>query len=242
MTENSNAIRAFSEFSSALGNIPEMQTALAWAEREPGQVQEIAAQYMTLLRAAAQYSKEEIGQINSARALMAERDVRLHSASTLNTANFLGSASAAGTFPGAIKNLFQASSTHHTDALKGLAAMMQKGSEIAKGSETPKDGDPVWDEVIWGHTQAKADTDPAVLIHFIFVHYVCQYMNRVLGQAAGLTEKDSFINVLADIVLFETARGQLSESIYKTWSATKENGGLGWVDDNQLVLYREVLS
>lgn len=199
--------------------------------------------YDNLLISTLNVDTSDIAIIKQSRGAMEQRGIRLHSASKLNTADFLETLQKDGV-ESVIHDALTTYSDTHEQALANLKELLLNGSNIAQNqNEKPKDGDPIWDRVIWGHTQARADVRPEVLLHFVLSHYLCQYMNFALGKQFGLEAKDDFINVLADMVLFTTAKNNSTDSdLYQTWSKAKDDGGLGWIDGDQYEVYREMVA
>ena len=223
-------------------HIPELAFFQDWIQQYPDEYQCIQGTYQKIILHLCDMSSSNREIIWESRRLMSERWVKLQSASNFDTAIF-------------IKEI-QVNTQEIVDVLEGvfyeteisrevlwrLQAMLEAGSKLARlgSSHIPKDGDTVWDSVIWGHTQARKDVDKKVLVHFFISHYLCQYMNYTLWERYNLKEKDDFINVLADYILLEECLRWPTE-IYHIWSKSKQDAWLGWISQEQLAIYKEVV-
>jgi hypothetical protein len=90
----------------------------------------------------------------------------------------------------------------------------------SESNQTPQDNDPIWDELIWEHTQARPDINPKVLFHFTLAHYMAQYAN-LANSSELLSTKDDMFMILGGILLLEEVKNPGKSEIFKDWMSPK---------------------
>ena len=121
------------------------------------------------------------------------------------------------------------------EALLKLQIMLENGSEIAKNvSSKPKDGDAIWDTVIWWHTQLVNSASNVVLIHFLVSHYISQYVNLKLWDTYWFKQKDDFLLLITDILMYSSG----NDEIYDVWRRPKSQWWLWWINEKQAIYFK----
>lgn len=230
-------------FKPALGMVPEVQGAVEAAFGDQRYVAKTFIQYIRVAERLANLSEEEIEIISGANSILASRGASRGSASHINGETFLqnlGEDRRSG-----LRALLLGStnilSDNFTGAIDDLTRMMEGGSRMKQRGETPRDGDPNSDNVIWGHTRL---TDNHALIHFTMAHYLERFLSQPL-QEAGVEmafHKDYFLNAITDVLALEVASGEEPSDIALMWMAPRDQGGLGWLKETRINAFREVLS
>jgi hypothetical protein len=130
-------------------------------------------------------------------------------------------------------------------ALNPLFEMMSNASLALHNNPNfvPKDGDPISDKIIWGHTQIESN-NPRVLLHFIIAHGIERYIVTNFGINVP---KDSILNALTDTLSLQYARRKANPEIVETWCNPKKSDdpkvdtGLGWLSSKRLESFENAL-
>jgi hypothetical protein len=212
-------------------------------ESNPEKFADIVEVYINLIECLGNYNEKDIELIGQANKLMREKKVPNTSASSLRANLLLESLD-----DNQRKNLintaveaFNPKSPFYQKALNQLANMMYEGHKMFASGGTPRDGDPASDKVIWGHTQARKDVDPIVLVHFIVSHYLARFFAHAFDSNEITENKDAFLAVLTDVVLLEETKKPNSTGVLGVWLTPREKGGLGWINQEQVNAYRDVV-
>ncbi len=229
--------------SMALENVPEVQGSCQWMKSNPEKFASVVQTYINLIGRLGDYAEEDIKLTEKANRLMRKRNVRNTSASSLRANVFLKSLD--NRQRRRLKDIaiqaFNPKSPLYQRALLQLANMMYEGHKMFASGETPRDGDPASDKVIWGHTQARKDVDPIILAHFIISHYLARFFAHVFDNTKITKNKDAFLAVLTDVVLLAEARKPGSTGVLDVWLTPRAKGGLGWLVQEQVNAYHDVV-
>ncbi|MBS1266210.1 MAG: hypothetical protein MAG795_00177 [Candidatus Woesearchaeota archaeon] len=231
------ALQNARNFSIALKKVPEVKKACDFALDNPKKLGEIIEVYIELTAKLDEYGEKEIYIIQKANKVMQEYGTQNTSASGLRANVFLQSPESKKSLKEYATNAFDPNDNYYEKSLSRLAKMMYNGHKMFVDGGTPRDGDAKSDSVIWGHTQAREDVNPKILLHFIVCHYLAGYLNNFFEI---FKEKDDFLAVLTDVILLEAERG--SKAVLKVWSTSRKNGGLGWINSKQINAYKKALS
>jgi len=230
-------------FSQKLRKVPEVQGSCRWAELNPEEFGDICTTYVEIIGRLVDWTDNDIKMVKEANQTMRKRSVRETSASNLRADVFLDSLDAdkRNSLRDVAAQAFNPESPFFGESLSQLADMMYQGHEMFASGGTPRDGDSASDSVIWGHTQAREDVEPAVLAHFTVCHYLARFFTHALGTTELTQDKDAFLAVLIDVVLLEEAKKPGSTKVLDIWLTSKESGGLGWLVQEQVDAYRDVV-
>lgn len=230
-------------FSQALKNVPEVHSALVWAKKHPEAFLHVAKIYICLVRRMVRLTKKDRILIHCANSKLIALHEMKTSASTI-TADVLMTqmtSTERSRLSSVVTQMLRARSDIYRNAIRRLSRMMEQGHKLFSHGDTPHDGDPKADQVIWGHTQMRKDVKPLVLIHFIFAHFISRYVGFALPTMPIFQEKDALLNALTDVVLLMEARRSGSSEVVDIWLPSRVKGGLQWITHKQLDEYRRAL-
>lgn len=227
----------------SLKDVPEVKDACQWSVTNPEEFGEIFETYLRLVRKLEGYTDEDIAIVRNANKIMKKRKVRATSASNLRADAFLRNLSEdqKNSLVDTVSQAFNPKSPFYEDSMSQLASMMFEGHKMFVSGGTPKDGDPTSDRVIWGHTQAREDVEPIVLVHFIICHYLARFVSHALNDVVDVQDKDAFLAVLTDVILLEEAKNPGSTGVLKIWLTPRDRGGLGWMIQEQIDAYGDAI-
>lgn len=224
-----------------LCSVPEVSKTCEWMTGHTSELSTIIKEYVSLITKLDGYGKEQLIWIEKATFLMMTQE-QITNASSLKANDFLLTrANPNQSFRATAVQAFNSRNVSYEPALSQLAEMMWLGHEMFAESETPRDGDPRSDRVIWGHTQVRADASPDILAHFIIAHYLGRFFSKTFaieGEHRLAENKDAFLALATAAFLLEEVQNPGSTgSIRNVWLTSKNDGGLGWISQGQLNAY-----
>jgi hypothetical protein len=231
------------DFVRALQAVPELASTLAWVTENPLLFARLIEDHIALMTQLCNYTDTHADFVRTAYGYMTSREMSVASTDLLDFIGFL-TTKGRRDFVDAVQCAFDSRSASYHQALTRLAEMMLRGHEvaIAQQGERPQDGDPVWDQVIWGHTQLPPDARPEAFTTFFLGHFLSQYMNITLGEAMGMVQKDDFLEVLTDVIMFEeTHRPGFSGELMNIWRLSRAEGGLQWIRQPRVEAFQRAL-
>jgi hypothetical protein len=157
---------------------------------------------------------------------------------------------------GVIGHCEDAGSDDFYHAIVDLVVRMGRGHELKEQGRTPKDGDPEFDQAIFGHTLGLG---PDALLHFT----MCHFMERIFAASFSKDEslevrelasqKDMFLNAMGDLIKLNTTKAlfkdesQLTKKeqgylrIANIWGKSRVDGGVEWFSDEKKAMFAQVL-
>ena len=132
-------------------------------------------------------------------------------------------------------------SKHYKQAIWQLVDRMRRGNKMKMEGRKPQDGDPESDSLIWGHTQLEKSF---ILLQFAICHYFERYMSEYFKEQGLVMAfgKDWFLNALTDVIALRVARGdKMTEFITASWTIPRINQGLGWLSEDRINAYKQIL-
>lgn len=227
------------DVSRKLKNVPEVTKSCIWMKTNTNEFATIIQRYIDLIAKLDTYKEKDLDWIKRANTLMKKRRLQNTSASNLRADVFLKLLSIKKeSFKTTTVEAFDQTNPFYQKALLQLADMMYLGHKMFANGGTPKDGDPESDKVIWGHTQARRDINPVILVHFIVCHYLARFISLAF-DTTELKNKDAFLAVLIDVVLLEETKKPGSTDILGVWLTPRGKGGLEWLVQDQLEAYND---
>lgn len=210
-------------------NILELQFLHNWIEQNKASYQNILIQYIDVLRAIMSIWEDDIYSISNAKKLIQDNKLEYFNASNFDVIILL---QAVVKNRHIFENVIFDILSPNTEVISNLQTLLEKGSQIASSNSTkPKDWEAIWDKVIWWHTQLTHSASETVLIHFLVSHYISQYMNVKYWEIYWLKQKDDFLLVMTDILMYSMSG---HKEIYKIWSLSKTDWWLWWINEKQL--------
>ena len=218
---------------------PELQVAMDRALNDPEHATEVYGQYVAIIDRLAHLSSAERSQIQESWDRLMSSRGEANSASSHNALDVLSRLDVLG------KAILTQASTSSVDlnaqpfaaAVEDFAARTKGGHEMKLRGETPTDGDPASDKVIWGHTQI---TDPEALLHFSIAHYLERYYSQVLpelGVEFAASQKDYFLNAMTDVLMLDHFGDNKFAAVFEEWAKPRDEGGLGWIKEDRIQAY-----
>ena len=131
------------------------------------------------------------------------------------------------------------------EALKDLSDRMTEGHELAsKGIELYDGASSEADYAIWGYTKG---LQPVAMVHFVMCHFLeriftAQYSNDAdLKVREMVKQKDTLLAAMTDVILLRYTQYQRNADMITLWTTTRKDGGLEWMDSDQVRPYRQLL-
>lgn len=124
-----------------------------------------------------------------------------------------------------------------------LCQMMQNAQLLKAQGRTPKDGEELSDESIWGYTQI---TNEIAQLYFLMAHFIERILTQCFRDQLEIElahHKDYLINAIDDLIALKVARGESGigfNIIVKLWQTPKPDG-LGWLSERRIEEYKKVL-
>lgn len=224
---------AWSELSDQFGDVPELVGAFALMRTELG-VQAYTVD-MQQRQAALLHDIDNLSLKDAERAQRAKQrwvHGNWGSASSLSADELQDVARTAGVNLGmtALEALVSGGALAQSVKAK-LHERLLGGSELAKEGATPQDGDPRFDQVIWGHTLIR---NPRSLLPFVGAHLMGMYTAATLEQAGvrEASQKDYAISAMIDAAVMRSQRDQ-HDPVFQLWSQPKPDA-FGWISPDRL--------
>lgn len=200
-----------------LGSLPELQkAAVEYLKNDPIPVLKTFFGYTRrVLREMTQLTDEELSSLPHAKKLLEK----------------LGSHTIE--LAARIEEHFKPGSLTYERGLMDLSTRM-RGAQALKALQ-PKDGDPTFDNVIWGYTRiAHPENHSETMLHFVMGHLIERVANQITFTDGTriVNKKDDLLRAMGDVIaLRETQLGNKSplHSFYTMWHRPKAEGGLGWI-------------
>jgi len=130
----------------------------------------------------------------------------------------------------AVESFTDSKPVYH-EVMGKLLERLKGGSQLALTGAAPRDGDPRFDAVIWGHTLI-GNTDS--LLAFVGAHFMCMYVANRL-KVAGVAEadqKDYAIGAMIDCITMRGIRDP-EDPLFRLWGGQKPEF-FGWVSNDRL--------
>lgn len=224
--------------------VPEITTAYELAANNPLMVSRIFSRYVQLVDQIVDLGEEDlqiITEYHNRKPKTQNKDSASHH-NLLDMLNSISTEQKEG-LRSLIREAANPTSETFLAALINLRKMMAMGSQFAKKEkkkETPKDGDPKSDRVIWGHTQLEA---PYVLIEFTICHFIERFMSVAFAKIIPdiARHKDWFLSVLTDVIALNAAREDTSKQVSRHWQVPRTEGGLGWLSEKRIQLFKNIV-
>ena len=220
-----------------LSNVPELEPAFDLLSRSPQHASDVYLGYVALITAMTNLDASDMEKIARSQRILQQSGGGTGSASIIGANNIVSAL-------GERKNLLvevandsvNPHSAHYQQVVETLVTKLEGGHKLKLSGKSPSDHDPESLKVIWGHTLI---TGPEALLHFVTCHYLGLYYAKTLGEY-GLEftkQKDFFVNALADVVILNHLRSDISDPIFDIWATPKQAGGMGWITEPRLKSY-----
>lgn len=223
----------------ALTDVPEVREACKWMTENPDDYELLVTDYLMLMTVFDNLTDEDVKRIAQAESELLRRRVSRDSASNITVIDFINKVRGNVSLQPLAFEGFSASSEYFNDATNVLAEMMLNGHKLFAKGGVPRDGDPESDKVIWGHTQARKDVAPEVIANFVVSHFMARYFTLALAEFDILREKDDFFAPLTTMLMIHESRNPGITPITKAWMTAREDGGLNWLSQEKLDVYKE---
>ena len=122
---------------------------------------------------------------------------------------------------------------------------MTEGHELAsKGIELYDSASSEADYAIWEYTKG---LQPVAMVHFVMCHFLeriftAQYSNDAdLKVREMVKQKDTLLAAMTDVILLRYTQYQRNADMITLWTTTRKDGGLEWMDSDQVRPYRQLL-
>jgi hypothetical protein len=227
----------FDTLERSLQAMPELQPGFEFAAHNPELVLTTYLGYVSLVSHMAELSDSDRAVMHTAKESMVEHGGSFGTASKVSADELL-------TELGGHEELLQTlaaesanpDSPYFAPALAELVKRMEGGHQLKLRGGQPSDDDPESRKVIWGHTMI---SNPEALVHFMICHYMERYFAVGLADHGSelALEKDFMLNALIDVVILDHLNNNRFANIYDIWRRSKDERGLGWINNDRLASY-----
>lgn len=208
--------------------IPELHFFSQWLVENKSDFEDILNKYLSLLKSITKLKDKDISSINDAKIEIWDMKLEYFNASEFDVVPFLRSVSSDRKF---FEKIFYDIFSPNSEVVSNLQTLLENGSQIASNISTnPIDWDAAWDGVIWWHTQLVHTATETVLIHFLISHYISQYIKLKLWDTYWFTQKDDFLLVMTDILMYNPKNQQ----IFDVWCLPKSHWWLWWINPDHI--------